>query len=363
MKKWLPIFLRCALYILCGFLVHAYAYTRYIPRYTTNILAAPAPEALFVDAAAANAPVRTGSFTFPFATITAAVAATDGTTPTTIIVVPGTYHEHIVLKNTTTLYGSGDADVTITDDPTLLRFPLTTAHRTRLINIRVEGGRDAIVIPYGTHARITRAVVTGALEYGILMIGKSGREQDELRAREAERYEFFYPTDRDGTMIDLIPEDEATALTITQSTIAQNHKQGLYLKDGIVVIDTCLVEHNGEEGIDLHPHTKAVIVNTISRNNGESGLESEIYDTDLTIVNSTFSTNAKNGLAFLTSVGTGSVTLQNVHIADNATYGIRCARHKNFPRRPRPFFASVIDKTNVTFADNGAKMSSPCVLF
>lgn len=361
---------RITLYLIigatCGFGFMVFVDMRYTPR----LLAQPTPGVLFVDR---NDPIssmpppydeKTGSLHNPFHTISDAVAAAHG--PTTIIVAPGLYKECVTLQDGIVLYGVGVTEdgmpsVTITDDPALLRFPLTTAHNTAVINVHIKGGRDAVVIPYGTHTHITRAVISSALEYGVLMGGKKDRAQDMENNREMEQYDVFQPHDRDASMVDLILEDRATSLTITNSMIVHNAKQGLYLRDGFFAMHGCLVENNGEEGIDLHPHTKSIITNTISRGNGESGLETEIYDTDLTVENSTFSNNGKNGLAFLTSVGTGTVTLNNLTITDNATYGIRCARHKNFPRSPRPFFSSVITTHNVTFERNGTSdIASPC---
>ncbi len=342
-------------------------------RYTPHLLAQPKPCVLFVDP---NDPIssmpppygeKTGSLHNPFHTISDAVAAAHG--PTTIIVAPGLYKECVTLRDGIILHGVGVTEdgmpsVTITDDPALLRFPLTTAHNTAVINVHIKGGRDAVVIPYGTHTHITRAVISSALEYGVLMGSKKDRAQDTENNHEAERYDVFQPHDRDTSMVNIIPQDHATSFTITQSRIVHNAKQGLYLRDGIVKIHACLVEKNGEEGIDLHPHTKTVVTNTIARNNGESGLETEIYDTDLTVENSTFSENGKNGLAFLTSVGTGKVTLNNLTITNNATYGIRCARHAKFPRTPRPFFASVITTSDLTFANNGSgEIAPPCDQF
>ena len=371
---------RIILYIIIGCICGVGIWVFFEVSYTPKLLSQPTPGVLFVrETFDSYVPYTTGSFTFPFITISSAIAAADG--PTTLIVEPGTYRECIrpndtedrstcvTLKDDITLYGVGtNADnmpaVMITDDPAELRFPLTTAHNTAVINIHVEGGRDAIVVPYNTHTRLTHVLVSGALEYGILMGGKQNRTQDTERNREAEQYDVFQPQDRNDVAVDIQPHDSTTSLTVTRSMILHNAKQGLYLRDGFVTMRSCLVENNGEEGIDLHPHTKAFITDTVSRKNGESGLETEIYDTDLTVENSTFSENGKNGLAFLTSVGTGTVTLTNLTITDNGTYGIRCARHKNFPRTPRPFFSSVIHTENLTFANNGeSNFAPPCTEF
>jgi hypothetical protein len=88
--------------------------------------------------------------------------------------------------------------------------------------------------------------------------------------------------------------------------------------------------------------------------NGESGLETEIYDNIVTIKDSVFTNNVKSGLAFLTSLGTGKITLINVKSVNNAQFGMRCAVHKNRPAYPRPFFQTVIDweDSNNIFENN-----------
>ncbi|XLQ20059.1 MAG: right-handed parallel beta-helix repeat-containing protein [Candidatus Moraniibacteriota bacterium] len=295
-----------------------------------------------------------GSYTYPFATITQALEVIQKDDTITIIISDGSYDEELILPENTTLYGDGAVTISQGIDVPSIRT-ITTANNTKLINLTVTGGNHTIYIPHNTSLTLLNSTISGADDFGIKM-DKKERAPDFKESTTNLVYEFFNKTKEEIEAMPLV--------RISNSTITKNDNQGLYLQNGRVEILNSQVIENGEEGIDLHPHMHTTIKNTNASNNGESGLESEIYDNIIIIENSTFNNNIKNGLGFITSHGLGNITVSNNTINDNQKFGIRCAVHKSKPKQPRPFFSSMITNINNTLENNiKANIDSTCITF
>lgn len=348
--KW--IFFRSILYI-CISTSAWYASQYFISRNLQQTLEAISPHAVFVDQKASINHLHTGSITYPFTTVNEALTAAHNSHISLVIVAPGIYHEKIILPDHTTLFGQGD--VTITQEKIRFLDVVQTSDHSTLLNVTITGGDRAIKIPYNTSTKIINVTASDANDYGIFMEQKE-RESVKIYSDADIPYEYFQLTEE---KIEQLPHVRFRNILVTR-----NQKQGMYLQDGRVTIENSHITQNGEEGIDLHPHMIATIINTDASHNGESGLETEIYDNIVTITQSTFTHNTKNGIGLITSHGVGDITIQDSIITNNATFGIRCARHKNSPDKPRPFFQSVITELDNTIGDNaGGNISEPCFLF
>ena len=311
------------------------------------------PYAIYVDQRTATAATHTGSLTFPFATINDGLAKAQESHVSTVIVSPGTYTEKIIVPENVLLFG--EQDVTISYDPLSLQNVVQTGNNSALFNLHISGGMNAVMIPHNTSASLINVILSDADDFGVLM-GKSDRPPIIDDSSIPIPYEY----------LDLIEEDVANLPLVyfRNVTVRNNKNQGMYLRDGRVVIEKSHIIENGEEGIDLHAHMLVSISDTESLRNGESGLETEIYDNIVTITNSIFDSNIKNGIGFNTSYGDGDMIITNSKIINNQQYGIRCARQKNSPDEPRPFFQSVITETNNVIENNiDSNISSPCFLF
>ncbi len=294
-----------------------------------------------------------GTPLFPFLTIHDALDAIDATGIRTVAIKNGTYEETLTLPENTILVGSGHT--IIHSNPHTLQSTLTTSNGAYVANIHITGGQYAVLIPHGTAATFDRVTFADAGRFGVKMASKK-RSKTPDGEKEPVIYEYYKKTADD---IARMPRVQFINCTITN-----NDNQGMYLRDGRVEIHNSRITHNGEEGIDLHPHMHVTITNTDASYNGESGLESEIYDNIIHISQSTFTHNIKNGIGLITSHGVGDVTIDNTTITDNARYGTRCAVHKNKPKKPRPFFQSVMHETNNHYAKNAeGNYSTHCMKF
>jgi hypothetical protein len=293
-----------------------------------------------------------GTQLFPFSSIQSALEVVENTNIRIIKIANGVYEESLILPENITLIGSGET--IIYSDPLTHRYTLHTNENNHLVNLTISGGKYAVVIPYDTSVIFERVIFSNAKNYGVLMEQKE-RINETPDGTEIIIYEYFDKTEEELASMPLVIFNECT--------VKHNGKQGMYLRDGRVLIKNSHVIENGEEGIDLHPHMHAQIINTESSHNGESGFETEIYDNIITIENSVFDNNVKNGIALITSHGTGSILIKNSTITNNQKYGIRCAIHKSRPRSPRPFFQAVIKEENNIFENNTERYASECFSF
>jgi hypothetical protein len=294
----------------------------------------------------------TGTFILPHKTITDALTHASQKSITTVIVLFGTYDESITLPDNMMLYGYDDTS--ITHDQYSNKDVITMGDSSVLYNIDVSGGRNGVQIPFGHNAQLRHLTVANGKDYNVLM-GKKQRPKTPEGQSQAVTYEIRDLSDEEILQLPL--------LLIKDVIVTGSGNQGLYLRDGRVVITDSLVTRNGEEGIDLHPHMHTTITNTSASHNGESGLETEIYDNTLIVDNSIFDNNVKNGIAFITSLGSGTMIVKNSTISNNQKYGIRCAVHKNRPKSPRPFFQSMVTEDNNFFIDNAVRYSPECFGF
>ncbi len=117
-------------------------------------------------------------------------------------------------------------------------------------------------------------------------------------------------------------------LNISHCHIFENKKQGIYLQNGFFEIKNCLVEKNGEEGIDHHGNYTSLIENTTISQNGEGGIETELDRSFLTIKNSTVTKNQNSGINFQSkSSELSEISIIDNLIENNGKFGIRCAVH------------------------------------
>ncbi len=297
--------------------------------------------------------IHTGTNLFPYITITDALAYAQKMHIPIVTVSSGIYNESFIVPDHIALLGQ--ENVTISYDPLSLQNVIQTGDHSTLYNLHISGGQNAIMIPYNTSAAILNVTASDADDFGVLM-GKSDRAPIIDDSNEPIPYEYYELSEEE---INMLPH-----VYFRDVTIAHNKNQGMYLRDGRVTIENSHIIENGEEGIDLHAHMLVFISYTESLRNGESGLETEIYDNIVTITNSVFDGNIKNGIGFNTSYGVGDMIIKNSTITNNQQYGIRCARHTVYPDKPRPFFQSVITETNNIIENNAERnISAPCFLF
>lgn len=314
----------------------------------------PMPHISYVDAYSAMTE-QTGAPLYPFHSIATALEHAATNDINLIIINRGIYHEQLILPENITLFGNGT--VKIVRDTKAPGPTVTLANNTTLFNLHLEGGRDTLSIPAEISTSVIHSTISHADRYGVHM-KKKERQEVEPQLDDAPALPFYEILERTEEEIAALP-----LVTFRQIIVMQNDNQGMYLRDGRILLTDSKIINNGEEGIDLHPHMHATIRNTIAQFNGESGLETEIYDNTVLLEGNTFDHNVKNGIGLITSLGIGDIMIINNTITNNKKFGIRCAIHKNKPKKPRPFFRSLVLRENNVIENNAYQVAQECYTF
>jgi len=153
--------------------------------------------------------------------------------------------------------------------------------------------------------------------------------------------------------------NEEYSLTIENSEISGNYRQGLYLQKGIFVMTNSKALNNGEEGVDLHADMTSIIRNSEISNNGEGGIETELENINLTVEDSLIENNGSSGINLQSAGDNSYVKISGNKINKNSDFGIRCALHSKISR---PYFTKAFEtypsKIN-TFSSNGKTPIDP----
>ena len=314
----------------------------------------PIPQIYYVNAYTPSEE-ETGAWLYPFHSISKALEHAHENAVPLIVISEGIYNEKIIVPDNITLFGNGI--VKVARDKEASGATVTVGNHTKLFNIQFSGGRDVLTIPLGTTTDISKSTFSQGDRYGIYM-EKKERPKPEPTLYDTPKPPTYEIKDLTEAEIANLP-----LVTFRKIVVKENDNQGLYLRDGRIILTDSLIINNGEEGIDLHPHLHATVKNNIASNNGESGLESEIYDNIVLIENNIFDRNVKNGVAFLTSDGIGAITLLNNTMTNNLRFGMRCAIHKDPPKRPRPFFRTLISRENNIIEEYTSLIARECYTF
>lgn len=263
-----------------------------------------------------------GSPEHPFATINRAVSFINKHSEfNTIFVNSGIYEESVNLPKDAKLIGKGE-NVWIESANLISGQVIQINGNNWLYNLKIKGGHYGVKILPGAAAVIANCNISRAGKFGI--------------------FNEPHPV-----------ADDSVKLSVLNSTISGNGDQGLYLQKGSFYINNCLIEKNGEEGIDLHIGAKSVVKNTILRNNSEGGLESEVGENEILVENCLVEGNGASGLNFQSHSRDSKIRVANNTIRKNAEFGIRCALHAKIKS---PYFKEMVEIGENEFIENGKDM-------
>ena len=183
-----------------------------------------------------------GSLERPFDSISKALQfVQDNPAFEIVLVSEGIYHETLELPEQIILAGFGQ-DVVIKNPDIGQKNTVTTNEDSTLLNLNIQGGKYGIYIPKNTgKTSVSGCSVSKASHWGIV-----NEQHDSI---------------------------EDNSLIVSNSTITQNERQGLYLRKGTFRLTNSKVIKNGEEGVDLHLEMKSTIANSTISENGEGGIE------------------------------------------------------------------------------------------
>ncbi|OGI25666.1 MAG: hypothetical protein A3J76_01680 [Candidatus Moranbacteria bacterium RBG_13_45_13] len=267
-----------------------------------------------------------GNVLFPWKTIGAALShiQSEGLKKKTVYIKNGTYFESLSVSNNTKLVGESK-NGTIIDGTGSNHAVNLVSTKSEIKDLKIKNA-DATNIVVD---RRSKATITGC---NIEKAGKFGVEVKESSA--AEKYKF----------------------TISNSKISENGSQGMFISKRKIKISDNEIFSNDEEGVDLHSRVKGTVAGNDIYGNGESGIESMLAGTNLTIRNNEVENNHAQGITIqVYSTGKkGRVKISGNTIRGNHKYGIRFANytHSIGPKKFRVFADKYIKLSKNTISDN-----------
>ena len=145
------------------------------------------------------------------------------------------------------------------------------------------------------------------------------------------------------------------SLTLTDATITNGDRGGLYNQGGTLVLEDVVVSQHDETGIlNIRSGATAIlrVTNTTIHNNGGDGVYTQASSgfAGTTVINSTIRDNSANGIEISNSNATAEAVLINSTISGNAGYAVVTS--------PSNTGSSRAFLSNTTVANNGAGIST-----
>ncbi len=157
---------------------------------------------------------------------------------------------------------------------------------------------------------------------------------------------------KNAPIVGIKAEEGRGTITVRDSVI-EGSRKGLYMQAGNEVkFEGLEVRDNTEEGLDIREKVSGTIEKSEFRDNGESGIEVVLGDSNLVIRSSTFSGNGASGIAtqfFKGAKDVGDVKIEGNRLSKN-DWGIDCKAPQG--GSSRFYFLNSLRISGNTFADN-----------
>ena len=182
-------------------------------------------------------------------------------------------------------------------------------------------GPDVIVLPAGTSTLTIdgsgeNQATTGDLDItSKLTIVGAGRDRTTIDGNKGVVNDYVFHIHTGGS------------LTLTDATITNGDRSGLYNQGATLVVEDVVVSHHDGHGIyNNRSGTQATlrVTNSTIRNNGFDGIfnQGSQGNAFTTVINSTISNNSRYGILIANSNSTAQAVVINSTISGNASYGV-----------------------------------------
>ena len=232
--------------------------------------------------------------------------------------------------------------------------------------IKSNGG-DTIFVNKGSYSGFTLpkgVELVGADQDGVIITGLVQLEHDtkiskvtvasggSILALKSADVEIEKVHVKNALIVGIKAEEGRGTITIRDSIIEKSRK-GLYMQAGNELkFEGLLVRENAEEGLDVREKVSGSIEKSEFRNNGESGIEIVLGDSNLALRSNTFSANGASGIAaqfFKGAKDVGDVRVEGNRMSKN-DYGIDCKAPQG--GSSKFYFLNSLRISGNTFTDN-----------
>jgi hypothetical protein len=248
---------------------------------------------IYVDAKAGS--TQDGSSDHPYKTITQALKKAKKNTK--IYVGKGTYRENLVVPKSVEIFGNDREDTIISaksDDDSAVYLN----GGAKLYKLTIKNGKNGVKVADGGRVKIIKCTIE--------------------------------KNDRDGVIIYAGKLDQNNQVTISETNIEDNGRNGIYSEKRNLVVYKSNIDENGSDGAYFSAGTKAWIEKTNFRKNSASGLKVRLDGAQIYTKRNTYANNKREGVEVNAYGATGRVDLSKSVFSDNANYGISRAQRASF---------------------------------
>lgn len=240
---------------------------------------------LYVDTKASGS--EDGSSAHPYKTIKEALKHAKNNTE--IHIAKGTYQENIEIPSGTKLFGSDRNDVVLKgkndDDPVV-----TMHNKTELNKVTVKKGGVGIEIDNDDRASIIECIIEENKKEGIKI--KKASVNDKYKA------------------------------SITDNTIKDNGRNGIFSEKRRLVLENNEVINNYGDGVGIMPGSKAWIKGNRIKDNNGSGMRINIDGSEIWTKSNTYRDNNREGIEIDSFGGTGRIDINKSKFWGNERWAI-----------------------------------------
>lgn len=240
---------------------------------------------IYVDANTKKA--QDGSSSRPYKTISAALKKANKNTK--IYVSSGTYRENLVVPKSVEIFGN-DRDKTIIEAKSDNDSVVYLNGGSKLYALTIKNGKNGVKVSDGGRVKIIRCRIEN--------------------------------NDRDGVVIYAGKVDDNNKVTISETEIKYNGRNGVYSEKRNLVIEESDINSNGSDGASFESGVKAWIAGTNFRKNSASGLKLRLDGAQVYTKNNIFANNKREGIEVNFYGTTGRIDINKSKFVDNTNYGI-----------------------------------------
>lgn len=248
---------------------------------------------VYVDAKAGD--TQDGSSDHPYKTISQALKKADEHTK--IFVGRGTYKENLIVPKGTKLYGN-DRDETIIKAKSDNDSAVYLNGGSELYKLTIKNGKNGVKVADGGRVKITRCKIA--------------------------------ENDKDGVIIYAGKLDDKNKVTISETDIEQNGRNGIFSEKRNLIIYKSVIDDNGSDGASFEAGTKAWIEGTTFKNNSASGMKAKLDNAQIFTKSNKFISNKREGLEINAYGATGRIDINKSSFENNGNYGISRVQRKAF---------------------------------
>ncbi|MFA5962226.1 MAG: right-handed parallel beta-helix repeat-containing protein [Parcubacteria group bacterium] len=248
---------------------------------------------IYVDTGASNN--QDGSSKHPYKTISQALK--NANKDTVVYVAEGTYHENLVVPKGVEVNGQG-RDKTIIEAKSDDDSAAYLNGGAKLTKLTIRDGKNGVKVSDGGRVKIIKC----RIEHN----------------------------DRDGVIIYAGKLNDSNKVTISETEIRKNGRNGVYSEKRNLVVDNSDIKDNGSDGASFDSGVMAWIDGTNFLRNSASGLKVRLDGAQIYTKNNTFSDNEREGVEVDAFGQTGRVDIKNSKFSDNSNYGIARVQRKAF---------------------------------